>query len=194
MSYTLLVVLVLALSNSIGVATSMNETNPVEQLFLDIFVHDVVNGTDGIPTVDPWANKYVAAIHEKRFGDAVWPRYHRMGEVNNGIVGDTNSTVPESIEEDAMEYKANAPKQFADALSLYANTSSKDAHTDMLDVLSNANLKDVSILRIEPHTASSAAAAILPIGLAVTRFLTSCPKQRRTLEVGDWPIALVPAT
>lgn len=40
----LLVALVLALSKSIGVAASM--TNPIEQLFLDIFVHAFVNGTE----------------------------------------------------------------------------------------------------------------------------------------------------
>ncbi|KAM5341540.1 hypothetical protein ACJ41O_014571 [Fusarium nematophilum] len=146
MFYTLLFVLVLVLSDSIGVAASTNDTNLVEQLFLDISAHDAVNNTDGIPTVEPWASKYVTALHEKRFGDAVWARYHMMGEVNKGIVGDTNLTVLESIKEDAMGYKANAPEQFADALSLYANTSSEDAHTDVLDVISNANLEDVSHL------------------------------------------------
>ncbi|KAH7166499.1 hypothetical protein EDB81DRAFT_681345 [Dactylonectria macrodidyma] len=143
--YTLFV-LTLALSRSIGVAASTNDTNLVEQLFLDISADDVTNNTDGIPTVEPWASKYVTTIQEKRFGDAVWARYHMMGEVKNDIVGDTNLTVLGGIKEDAMGYKANAAEQFTEALSLYENTSSEDAHTDVLDVISNVNLQDVSHL------------------------------------------------
>lgn len=75
-----LFVLFLALSTFIPtVAASRDETNLVEQLFLDISVYDVVNKTEGIPTYEPWASDYVSAIRENRFGDAVWARYHMMG-------------------------------------------------------------------------------------------------------------------
>lgn len=143
---TIFVVLALALSHSIGVAASTDDTELVEPLFLDTSVHDVTNHTEGMPSFEPWASQYVAAIHEKRFGDAIWARYYMLGEVKNGIVGDTNLTVLESIKEDAMGYKAYAAEEFVEALSIYANTSNEDTRTDVLDLISNVTVKNVSHL------------------------------------------------
>ncbi|CAG7562043.1 unnamed protein product [Fusarium equiseti] len=83
-----------------GVFADTNERDLVEQLFLDVSIYSVVNSVDGIPSIEPWASQYVAALQERRFGDAIWARYHMMGEVENGIGADTNLTVRQSIEED----------------------------------------------------------------------------------------------
>jgi len=143
-SYFLLFVALSALHSLIGVTASTNETSLVEQLFLDVSIYDVVNSVNGIPSNEPWTSQYVDAVQERRFGDAIWARYHMMGEVTNGIVGDTNLTVLESIEEDAVGYKTNAPEQFANALSIYAKTSSEDTKQDVLDLISNVKALDVT--------------------------------------------------
>ncbi|CAF3655355.1 unnamed protein product [Fusarium graminearum] len=125
-------------------ATSADDTEPDEPLFLDIPIADIANAAEDLKLVEPWTSRYVAAIHEKRFGDALWARYHIFGEIINGTFEDTNVTVLDRIEEDAMEYKVNEPELFSHALSFYANTSSNDTHTEILDLLANVNLKDVT--------------------------------------------------
>jgi hypothetical protein len=146
LSYLLLFLTFLTLRGSITVAASTNDTDLIEQLFLDVSVHDIISSVDGIPAQQPWAGQYVTAIREKRFGDAIWARYHMMGEVEDGIVGDTNLTVLQSIEEDAVGYKSNAPEQFSHALSVYANTSIEDTHSDVLQLISNARVGNLSTI------------------------------------------------
>lgn len=141
-SYLQLFLRLSTLCGLIEVSAETNEKDLVEQLFLDISIYSVVNSVDGIPTIEPWASQYVAALQERRFGDAIWARYHMMGEVENGIVGDTNLTVPQSIEEDAVGYKTYAPEQFAQALSIYANTSSEDTKPDILELILNVKALD----------------------------------------------------
>ena len=134
----------------IEVSAETNEKDLVEQLFLDISISSVINSVDGIQTTEPWVSQYIAALQEHRFGDAIWARYHMMGEVENGIVGDTNLTVPQSIEEDAVRYKTYAPEQFAQALSIYANTSSEDTKPDILKLISN--VKALESISLEDRT------------------------------------------
>ncbi|KAJ5246635.1 hypothetical protein N7468_001618 [Penicillium chermesinum] len=102
-----------------AIALELSTTDLVEQLFLDF-------------TTD----EYVAAIHEGRFGDAVWARYHIAGDVNpqTGIIENTNLTVLQSIEEDALGYRTSDPDLYADALHFYGNTSRADSHTDIIDL------------------------------------------------------------
>lgn len=147
MFHILLSFFLFRLSNGDGPATGTKYTEPNEPLFLDIPIHRVLNETEGLGLIEPWASRYVAAIDEKRYGDALWARYHIFGEVVNGTVGDTDLTVLGSIEEDAMEYKANVPEDFSHALSVYANTSSNDTHTEILDLLSTVSLKDTTHLQ-----------------------------------------------
>lgn len=147
MLHLLLSFFLFGLSNGDSLATGMEYTEPNEPLFLDIPISRVLNDTDNLGLVEPWASRYVAAIDEKRFGDALWARYHIFGEVVNGAVGDTNLTVLGSIEEDAMEYKANVPEDFSHALSIYANTSSNDTHTEILDLLTTVSQKDTTHLQ-----------------------------------------------
>ncbi|KAF5245233.1 hypothetical protein FAUST_1888 [Fusarium austroamericanum] len=128
-------------SKSDELATSADDTEPNEPLFLDIPISDITNTAEDLKLVEPWTSRYVAAIHEKRFGDALWARYHIFGDVINGTIEETNLTVLDRIEEDAMEYKVNEPELFSHALSFYANTSSNDTHTEILDLLENVNLK-----------------------------------------------------
>lgn len=114
---------------------NVDETELPEQLFLDLSIQGVLNSPAGMELFEPWATEYVDAIREGRFGDAIWARYHISGDVENGIVGDTNLTVLQSIEEDAEGYKANAPEQYTEALSFYANTSNLDEHVDVMEVI-----------------------------------------------------------
>lgn len=127
-------------------ATRADPTEPNEPLFLDIPLTHALNKTEDLALVEPWASRHVAAIDERRFGDALWARYHTFGEIINGTFGDTNETVLGRIEEDAMEYKVNVPEDFSHALSFYANTSSNDTHTEILDLLANVNSKDATHL------------------------------------------------
>lgn len=53
----------------------------------------------------------------------------------------------EALEESAMEYRATVPDDYKYALSLYANTSSNDTHRDVLHLLADVDLKEVSHLQ-----------------------------------------------
>ncbi|RHZ64946.1 uncharacterized protein CDV56_108775 [Aspergillus thermomutatus] len=125
---------------------SLNYTEPVEQLFLDLPLQDVINDTAGMPVTEPWASEYVDAIRDGRFGDAIWARYHIAGDMQNGIIEGTNITVLESIEEDAVGYRLDAPEAYAEALSLYANTSSADGHTDVIEIITRIGHEDIAEL------------------------------------------------
>ncbi|KAF9772433.1 hypothetical protein IL306_009851 [Fusarium sp. DS 682] len=141
-----LFIFLIATCNSVIAVASTNETSLVEQLFLDVSVHDVVHQTEGIPTLEPWSSEYVAAIRERRFGNAVWARYHMMGGVTNGMVDDTNLTVLESIKEDAVGYKTYYADDYADAMALYASTADNDTNTKLLTALSETRASKVSQL------------------------------------------------
>ncbi|KAF0640885.1 hypothetical protein NXS19_007898 [Fusarium pseudograminearum] len=128
-------------SKSDDLATIPDDTEPNEPLFLDISTTSILKKEVGFGLVEPWTSRYVAAIHEKRSRDALWARYHIFGEVINGTIEENNLTVLDRIEEDAMEYKVNEPELFSHALYFYANTSSNDTHSEILDLLANVNLK-----------------------------------------------------
>ncbi|KAH6990152.1 hypothetical protein EDB80DRAFT_781910 [Ilyonectria destructans] len=120
-----------------------SSTKLVEQLFLDYSLHDVINTR--CPTGDPWATMYVDAVREERFGDAVWARYHMDVQIEDGIIkGSPNLTVMESIKEDAIGYKVNAPKQYAEALLFYAKASSADGHPDVIEIIFQADSEDAA--------------------------------------------------
>lgn len=59
---------------------NLSDASPPEQLFLDLPVNQVVK-CDGMQPVEPWESLYINAIHDGRFGDAIWARYHIAGEV-----------------------------------------------------------------------------------------------------------------
>ncbi|KAL4722196.1 hypothetical protein ACLX1H_010972 [Fusarium chlamydosporum] len=120
---------------------SIEFAEPVEQLFLDLPVDQVLQ-RDGLQVVEPWASQYVNAIHDTRYGDAIWARYHIFGEVVDGSI--EGLTVLESITQDAMGYKKYAPEQYAQAISLYKDTSSADGHTDVIEVISHVDGEDLT--------------------------------------------------
>ncbi|PNP79420.1 hypothetical protein FNYG_07255 [Fusarium nygamai] len=118
-----------------------DETAPVEQLFLDRSIHDVL--TRKWPAVDPWATIYVDAIREQRYGDAVWARYHIEGNVEDGVIispsPSDNMPVLESIREDVVEAKMNEPEFYAKALQFYAKTSPSDGHPEVIKIIFEAD-------------------------------------------------------
>ncbi|GKU03691.1 hypothetical protein FLAG1_05771 [Fusarium langsethiae] len=144
-----LVLIFFLFESSLGddLASSAEHTEPNEPLFLDILTAHVLNETEDLKLFESWASRYVAAIQEKRFGDALWARYHIFGEVVNGTFGDTDVTVLGRFEEDTMEHKVNVPEDFSHALSLYANTSSNDTHIKVLDLLADVNIKEATHLK-----------------------------------------------
>lgn len=126
------------------VATGEFSTLP-EQLFLDIGIHEIVdNATRDSNLLEPWTSDYVESIHQKRYGDAIWARYHMYGGVEDGLVGwADNLTVLGVIEEDAIGYRVGDPDLYAEALSFYAETSSEDTHaTEVLDMLQRIGQED----------------------------------------------------
>jgi hypothetical protein len=114
---------------------------PVEQLFLDLPVDQVLQ-RDGVQVIEPWESLYVDAIHDTRYGDAIWARYHIMGDVVDGLI--EGLTVLESITQDAMGYKKHAPEQYADAVSFYKGTSSADGRTDLIEIILRVDGEDVT--------------------------------------------------
>lgn len=116
----------------------LSENKIVEQLFLDYSIRDILEKRRGLQPEEPWASMYVDAIRERRFGDAIWARYHLDGDVENGIIGGSNNmTVLDVIKEDALSYKTHEPEEYFKALSLYANTSKADGHANVLEIISN---------------------------------------------------------
>ncbi|KAJ4258849.1 hypothetical protein NW762_007936 [Fusarium torreyae] len=125
---------------------STQDAHLVEQLFLDLSVKEVVQRFDGLQLVEPWASLYVDAIHDSRFGDAVWARYHIFGEVVDGLY--EGKTILERITEDAMGYKKYAPEQYAEAVSFYRGASSTDVHTDVIEVILRIDGEDLTGINI----------------------------------------------
>jgi hypothetical protein len=102
---------------------SRNATSRLpEQLFLDLRVQDVLDNTAGIDPVEPWATRYIEALRDGRYGDAIWARYHIAGDVEESLIDDGtgNLTVPQAMEDDARNYKVNDGAMYADALSLHS--------------------------------------------------------------------------
>jgi hypothetical protein len=129
---------------SIYATAPVNYTVLPEQLFLDYSLQDVLDNSS-FTFVKPWAGEYVNTVLEGRYDDDIWARYHITGQVlANGTFGGTNLTVLDSIKEDDVEYKVNVPELFADALLLYAKSSKKDGHADVVKMISNISLEDIS--------------------------------------------------
>lgn len=129
------------------------ENTLVEQLFLDYSILDILEKRDGLEPVEPWASMYVDAIRDRRFGDAIWARYHVDGVVKNGIVqGSNNMTVLDVIKEDALAYRVSAPEEYFKALSLYSNTSTADGHRNVLELISNLDERDIAMARARRNT------------------------------------------
>jgi hypothetical protein len=126
------------------------DTELVEQLFLDFSIQEVLqNETNGFPIVEPWASEYVNAIRDRRYGDAVWARYHIAGDVHGGIIEGTDKTVLEMIEEDALGYKVGDPGLYDGALSFYANTKSTDGHPEVIKIIMGIGSRDVTRIRAQ---------------------------------------------
>jgi hypothetical protein len=132
---------------------STNETELPEQLFLDFSGQEIIRKeTNGFPIKEPWASEYVDAIRNRRFGDAVWARYHLAGDVDSktGIIGDTNKTVLQMIEEDAVGYRTGESDLYAEALStVYKRTNDSDGHPEVIELLLRISKQSVRELRAQ---------------------------------------------
>ncbi|KAL6408552.1 hypothetical protein AUP68_08412 [Ilyonectria robusta] len=112
--------------------------HPVEELFLDISIHEVLTQTM-VTFVEPWKTMYIDSIREQRYGDAIWARYCIEGGVENDVIfgqgPNPDITVLDQIREDATEAKTNEPGLYAEALGLYRKTSSTDGHPEVIKII-----------------------------------------------------------
>ncbi|KAF5589029.1 uncharacterized protein FSUBG_11280 [Fusarium subglutinans] len=115
-----------------------NSSHLPEQLFLDIPINDVLQNTSIWPLIEPWSSRYVEAIRSKRYGDAIWARFHMEGGVQDGITEDKNDTILDIVKEDAAGYKVNAPVQYAEAIALYASASNDYTHSELTKAIVDA--------------------------------------------------------
>ncbi|KAJ4268312.1 hypothetical protein NW762_002375 [Fusarium torreyae] len=121
---------------------SLSDAEPPEGLFLDISVQGVLHDV-GIPAVEPWGTSYIDAVHDKRFDDAIWARYHIFGNVIDGMI--EKLTVLESIAEDAMRYKKFAPEDYAMAVAFYKDMmNSADTHPEVIEIILHIDKQDLS--------------------------------------------------
>lgn len=122
------------------------ESSLPEQLFLDLPVADVMNKTARIRMVEPWASRYCIAISEKRYGDAIYARYHIDGRAKDGIYTDLRdngdrpyvlheTSVYDMIMEDAQGYAQGSPELYRDALLFYSKASLNDNRRDIIEGL-----------------------------------------------------------
>ncbi|KAH7490874.1 hypothetical protein FOMA001_g2608 [Fusarium oxysporum f. sp. matthiolae] len=129
---------------------SHNDTETPEYLFLDILVKQVLE-QDGIQVEELWGRLYINAIHEGRFGDAIWARYHMLGDVEDGKVEGEDMTVAESIKQDAIGYKQHDPEDFDKAVSFYKeHMNSGDGHPEVLEIIFEVDREDVSGIKLPP--------------------------------------------
>ncbi|OOF99333.1 hypothetical protein ASPCADRAFT_203108 [Aspergillus carbonarius ITEM 5010] len=115
-----------------------------EQLFLDIPVAEARNPPVGLELAEPWATEYCTAIAERRYGDAIWARYHMFGDTVNGTYTEWDCieghytewtvSVDEVILEDARGY-AQDPDLYHDALAFYRGTSERDSRRHLIQAL-----------------------------------------------------------
>ncbi|GKZ33190.1 hypothetical protein AbraIFM66950_002979 [Aspergillus brasiliensis] len=117
-----------------------------EQLFLDIPIADIINKTGRIRLVEPWATRYCTAITEKRYGDAIYARYHIDGRAKDGVYTDLRdngdgpfevheSSVFDMIMEDAREVARGSPELYSEALRFYRESSLDDGRWDIIEGL-----------------------------------------------------------
>lgn len=133
---------VIATNSNLRIAMILSDAEPPEGLFLDISVHRVLHDV-GIPAVEPWATSYIDAVHDGRFGDAIWARYHIFGNVIDGMI--EQLTVLESITEDAMGYKKFAPEDYAAAVAFYTDRmNSADTHPEVIEIILRIDKEDLS--------------------------------------------------
>lgn len=107
-----------------------------EELFLDLAISDVLNHTSGTKAVEPWASYYVQAVSEGRYGDAIYARYNMDGLAMNGVYKDTNRTVQEEIQLDAIGYHQGYPEIYAETLSFFSsNHSVADSKPEIIEAI-----------------------------------------------------------
>jgi hypothetical protein len=122
------------------------ESSLPEQLFLDLPVADIINKTARIRMVEPWTSRYCIAIAEKRYGDAIYARYHIDGRAKDGLYTDLRdngegpfelheSSVYDMIMEDAREAAQGSPGHYRDALLFYSKSSPNDNRRDIIEGL-----------------------------------------------------------
>ncbi|KAJ5715223.1 uncharacterized protein N7483_012404 [Penicillium malachiteum] len=114
-----------------------------EPLFLDYRVSDLLDMTIRMPRFEPWTSQYCTAITEKRYGDALWARYHMSPDAKDGVITDMRdlgndkfeaheTPVYDEIMMDAKGYAEGNPDTYRKALVFYSSTSPSDSHQDII--------------------------------------------------------------
>lgn len=125
-----------------------------DELFLDLDVDQVANGTAGSWIRAPWGESYVSAVRESRYGDAVWARYHMDGRAEGNIIEAENTTVTEELLDDAMGYRVSNPNLYKLVATRYNTTSLNDGHRELIDIIVGVLGKDLNALQKRDTTYS----------------------------------------
>ncbi|KAL1853735.1 hypothetical protein Plec18170_005127 [Paecilomyces lecythidis] len=125
---------------------STDEEQVPESVFLNYSIRTVLERKNdhGVEYdfLEPWASEYVDAIRARRYGDAIWARYHITRMHNRD--SDDDETVIKEIEQDAREYRENDPDEYADAILFYADNSSADGHPGLIETIMRIAHEDAS--------------------------------------------------
>ncbi|RGP70058.1 ankyrin repeat [Fusarium sporotrichioides] len=125
---------------------TLNDAEAPETSFLDIFVQCVLHDP-GIPAIEPWATLFINVVHDRRFGDAIWARYHIFGDVEDGML--EKFTVLDAVKDDAMRYKKFEPEIYAESVAFYKDTmNSADTHPEVIEIIMQVNEQDLSDIDI----------------------------------------------
>lgn len=150
-------------------------------LFLDLSSEILQNNT-AIPC-QRWNSEYTNALDDRRFGDAIWARYHLAGDVQNQTGEGETVAVLERIKADALKYRVSTPEQYTDALLLYTNTSVEDQYTDVLDMIKRIGRQNNTETKAElgplVHGLYAAIEATLPTILVAKPSLTICQRANK---------------
>ncbi|GAQ35621.1 hypothetical protein AtubIFM56815_002842 [Aspergillus tubingensis] len=117
-----------------------------DELFLDLDVDQVANGTAGSWIQAPWGESYVSAVRESRYGDAVWARYHMDGRAVGNIIEADNTTVTKELLDDATGYRLGNTELYNQVATRYNTTSSNDGHRELVDIIIGVLGEDLKAL------------------------------------------------
>lgn len=138
----------------------------VEPLFLDICAAELADHTVSWPfrnppgPLTPHELSYIQAITDRRFGEAIYHRYHFDSRAVDGFLPCENITVLEDISNDAVGYAGDDAQQFNKTLRILQTTSELDTMKYTIDAISlvqppdRVDLKSADIAALELFASS----------------------------------------
>jgi hypothetical protein len=132
----------------------------IESLFLDISAAELADHTAPRP-LTPRELSYIQAIADKKFGEAIYHRYHFDSRAVDGSIPSENITVLEDITNDAVDYASDDAQQFNETLRILQTTSELDTMKHIIDAISlvqppdRTDIKRADVAALEVFAAAS---------------------------------------